>query len=194
MSRWIFFALLAFVSTGCGQSETGDYRLDDVILFSASCFAGTDAARGQTWTAAMGADVLEDMAVSRGGALSNAPSQARFDRADGSTFYAEVAEGEDRVFSGSRSVEATTIEASHLGSDFSTLLEADEIGCEFDLLTEIDFDFGEDGWEIVTGSVVVTVSETQGLSDSRCALSSCDAEWTFAGVRQGGTGGDVVED
>jgi len=185
---------LLLVATGCAKNETGDYRLDDVILFSASCAAGTDSARGQTWTAAMGAAVLEDMAVSRGGALSSRPSQARFTRADGTILFADVEEGADRVFGGTRSLEATTIPDSLLGTDFSALLEADEIGCEFDLDTQIDFDFGEDGWDVVTGSVVVTVSETQALTDVRCELSTCTAEWTFAGVHQGGTGGDRVGD
>lgn len=195
MLRLLTPALLASVLlTGCSTNETGDYRLDDVLLFAASCAAGVDTARATTFTDAMSNLAPDDMSVTRGGPLSQAASQAQFERGDGSVFFADVEGNDDRVFTGSRFAEATTVEDGYLGSDFSVLLEQDDIGCEFDLTVDIDFDFGEEGWDIATGSVIVEVAGTTALSDQPCDITSCDAEWRWAAVHSGGSGGERLED
>jgi len=185
----------AVLLTGCAANETGDYRLDDILLFAASCGAGVDQARATVFTDAMSNLAPDDLTVTRGGALSQSPSQAQFPRGDGSVFFADVeGTGDDRAFSGTRFEEATTVADGHLGSDFSVLLEQDDIGCEFDLTVDVDFNFGEEGWDIATGSVIIEVSETAALTDERCDISVCGAEWRWAAVHSSGTGGDRIED
>lgn len=196
MLRPLLFALvIGTLLTGCSSNETGDYRLDDVLLFAASCAAGVEQARATTFTDAMSNVAPDDLVVTRGGALSQAPSQAQFSRGDGSTFFSDVeATDVDRGFAGTRFAEATTVEDGLLGADFSVLLEQQNIGCEFDLTTDVEFDFGEEGWDVATGSVIVTVSGTDALSDAPCDITECGAEWRWAGVHTGGTGGDRIDD
>jgi hypothetical protein len=185
----------AALLTGCPANETGSYRMDDVLLVSASCAAGVDLERATVFTDAMSAAGPDDLLVTRGGVVSQAPSQAQFFRADGSVFFADVEEtDEDRVFSGTRVAVATTVEDGFLGSDFSVLLQQDDIGCEFDLSVHIDFNFGEDGWDIATGSVIVEVAETAELSDQRCDISSCTAEWRWAARHRSGASADRLGD
>jgi len=190
--------LLVFVlasTVGCVNSEVGDYRLDDVILLAATCGAGVPLDRASAWTSAMSTDVLDDMAVTRGRGPSTAGSQAQFWRSsDGTVFFTDIEGNDDRVFSGERVALATTVQESGLGSDFSSLLEPDSIGCEFDLSVTVEFDFGEEGFGVAAGSVFVEVSETQELSDDRCPVQTCTADWSFAAAHTSGSGGERFAD
>ena len=70
MRLLLLLPLAVSVLSGCLASEVGDYRVDDVLLFSASCAAGVDQARATVFTDAMSAVGPDDLLVTRGGRMS----------------------------------------------------------------------------------------------------------------------------
>ncbi len=194
MIRPAALLLLLLTTTACAADEVGDYRLDDVLLFEAFCAGGVDAARATTFTDAMSATVPDSMLVTRGGSLSQAASQAQITRPDDSLFFTDVEGGDDLAYAGERFAEAVTVAGSRLGTDFSVLLEDGNIGCEFDVTTTVDFAFTDSGYDVATGAVRVEVAETAALSDNRCDIGSCVAEWSFAAAVSPGSSADRIDD
>lgn len=186
---------LALLLGGCMNSEVGDYRLDDVVAFAASCSAGVAAQRGQIWTAAMVDEVLDDMHITRGGGMPGGLSEVQIDRSfDGSVFWAELEETADYAFTGERLAEGTTIDEARVGTDFSALVEADALGCLFDLGLTVELSFRDEAWGQVDGTATITVDQTAVISDNRCEIGSCMVEYRFAGAHTGAVGGDRIED
>ena len=186
---------LLLVLGGCMNSEVGDYRLDDVVAFAATCSAGVAAQRGQVWTSAMVDEVLDDMMITRGGGVPSGESEVQIERSfDGSLFWADLEETADYTFHGETFMEGTTVGESRVGTDFSALVEADALGCLFDLGMVVDMTFREEGWRQVDGTVTISVDQTAVISDNRCEIGSCAVEYRFAGAHTSGIGGDKVEE
>ena len=187
--------LLALALGGCMNSEVGDYRLDDVVAFSATCSAGIQAQRGQVWTAAMVDEVLDDMHITRGGDGTGGTSEVQISRSfDDSLFWAELEQTADFTFHGERFAEGTTVAESQVGTDFSALVEADALGCLFNLNLEVDLSFRDEAWDEIEGTVIISVDPTAVISDNRCEVGSCEVEYRLAGAHTGAVGGDRIED
>ncbi len=185
----------ALLLAGCMNSEVGDYRLDDVVAFSATCSAGIAAQRGQVWTAAMVDEVLDDMQITRGSGVPTGEPEVQIERSfDGSLFWAELEETADYTFHAERFAEGTTVEEARVGTDFSALVEADALGCQFDLGLTVDLTFREEAWKQVDGTVIISVDQTAVISDNRCEIGSCEVEYRFAGAHTSGIGGDRIEE
>jgi hypothetical protein len=193
--RIVLLVVAAAALSGCLNSEVGDYRLDDVIAFAASCTSGIESQRASIWTEAVSAEVLDDMLVVRGDGVPTGTSQVQFLRSsDRSSFWTDVEGNDDRQFTGTGNLEATSVADAHLGADFSALLEPDALGCRFDLDVTTTFDYGEDGWDVVTGEVIIELSQTTGLVADPCEMGTCMVEYRFAGVHTSGIGGDRLSE
>jgi hypothetical protein len=186
---------LAVLLGGCLSNEVGDYRLDDVVAFAATCSAGIQAQRGQVWTQAVVDEVLDDMHITRGGDGTGGVSQVQIERSfDSSLFWADLEETADYTFHGERFAEGTTVAESRVGTDYSALVEADALGCLFDLGLTVDLLFRDEAWDEVEGTVIISVDQTAVISDNRCEIGSCAVEYRIAGAHSGAIGGDRIED
>ncbi|MCO4770494.1 MAG: hypothetical protein KDA24_10735 [Deltaproteobacteria bacterium] len=174
MRRLLLSVLPLALLLGC-NTPVGTYRVDAAQVLEASC-NGVDSARTTSWVDSLNADPATDMQIgSKAGEI-----QAQLQRGDGTVLYAPVTDAGDNTWGGSRFVEATNTSDALLGSDFSGLLEVDGI-CTFDLTIEVDLDFGEEGFDSVSGRFRATLDEADGATP--CDIQSCTALFGVGAAR-----------
>ena len=112
--------------------------------------------------------------------FSEGRSQAQFFRDDGSVF-----------FTGTATLDNTTVTAAGLGADFSALLEANNVDCEFDMTTVVSMAFPE-SWQYADVTVQVSI-DTPFDSTNGCVVDNCTARYVIDAAHTSGINPGVTD-
>jgi hypothetical protein len=173
------------VLVGCA-SPVGTYRLDAAEVLEASC-SGVESARVSAWADALTAAPASDLQIgSKAGVV-----QAQLQREDDTVLFAPVTDAGENTWAGVRELTDATTSSAVLGSDFSALLEGGGV-CSFDLTVDVQLDFGEAGFDGVSGRFRATLDESD--AGTPCDIQSCSVLFGVGASRTSSVNPGVQDD